>query len=216
MDLHRTREKPDWEYVDKNDRNLFQRGAAWSHGIVTPANALSVLGLGLVNSGINDIREKKYKQGLIKIGSGRLLDIADGWVANKTGTKSPTGEAVDAIVDKIEMAKALKSLISSRIVPIIPAAIIGGQNLSNVIFTGVATYRKSEIHSTYEGKRATAAQWTALGGFIASHYFETQEQPVLENIAKGVAYFATGMDLNLGSLASVYCMGDALGPSTKK
>jgi len=52
MKLHHTNGRPDWEAVEPARRNYWQRIAVVTRAIVTPGNALSTLGLGLVLIGV--------------------------------------------------------------------------------------------------------------------------------------------------------------------
>lgn len=175
MDLHRAGKIPDWEKTPASEHTIFQKVAAKTRGIVTPGNAVSVAGLLLTHNGLVDIKRGNTVFGTAKVAVGRAMDIADGYVADKTGTKSSIGEKVDATIDKILMADALWILHQKDIVPTKAAVIIGAQNIINTIATGVATFRSNEIHSSREGKITTVMQWAAVGGYCLDAMTQTNQ-----------------------------------------
>lgn len=166
MNLHRTEGKSDWEKVPENERNVWQRVAAKTNGIVTPGNAVTAAGAGLVLSGVHDINRGRTHRGIVKVALGRLFDIGDGFVAEKTKTKSRTGAFFDAFVDKLEVGVALPVLAKKDIIPRRAVKTIVIQNAANVVFTGIAKARGRDIDSSLAGKYTTTAQWTeiTLGG----------------------------------------------------
>lgn len=164
MNLHLTNGDAQWRSVPEHQRNSFQRVAEETNGLATPGNAVSVAGGALVLSGLYDIAhgDKSFK-GVFKIGAGRLADLIDGTVAEKTGTKCPTGEAVDAVVDKVVLAAALPIMAHKDVMPTNAAGVIFAQNLGNSIFSAIAKARGEQLHPTKEGKFATFGQWAGLG-----------------------------------------------------
>jgi len=163
MDLHRTSDKGEWTYIDPVDQNCWQRIADRTGGIVTPSNAVSVVGAIAVGSGLLDVGMGNTSKGVFKIGLGRYADILDGKVAAKTGTKSPIGEGVDAVIDKLELGAALPVLLNKEIINKTSFGSILGLNIANVSVSIIAKYRKTEVHPSKAGKLATFGQWIAIG-----------------------------------------------------
>jgi phosphatidylglycerophosphate synthase len=161
--LNTAAEVPDWELIPEEDWNVWQKLASRTDGNLTPGNVFSVIGGGLVLWGINDARRGKKVSASAKIAAGRVCDIYDGKFADWTGTKSPKGEALDATIDKVEMAAALLLLTNKDLIPKATAARIGAQNVANVALTAVAKARGVKIHPGWFGKRATAGQWATIG-----------------------------------------------------
>jgi len=166
MNLHRTTGKPDWDSIKESDYNIFQKVGAATHSIVTPANVITIIGLGLVAYGLFSILQQHYWLGLILLAVGRLLDIVDGVVANSTGTKSPAGEFLDAAVDKI-----------GTLFTIIVLYIAASQQwwaitlilIPQLITPFVAFYKKThhkEIHPTRPGKLSMATAWVGIVGLL--------------------------------------------------
>lgn len=166
MDLHRTSGKPDWETISPAKRNFFQTVAAATHSIVTPANVITIIGLVLVLYGLWALLTHHYWLGLSMLVVGRLLDIVDGIVANKTGTKSPTGEIFDAVADKIG---TLLTIIVLFIAGISDWWIILALILPQVLIPLVIFYKKQKritVHPTRQGKLSMAAAWVGIPGLI--------------------------------------------------
>ncbi len=101
MSLHQTTGKPDWADMPKANYNYWQRIAAYSSGIITPGNIITLVGIALVAVGLSEVYRHQYAVGIVALIVGRLADLLDGLVAEKTRTKSPLGEILDASIDKI-------------------------------------------------------------------------------------------------------------------
>jgi len=166
MDLHRTTGKPDWETIPANKRTAVQKLAFATHGIITPPNFISIIGLGLVIWGLAALVSGEYWTGLILLAVGRLLDIVDGVVAQKTGTKSPLGELVDATIDKIG---TLLTIIALYVGAISFWWLITALLLPQVLISLLILYKRSKkinIHPTKAGKLSMATLWASLLGLI--------------------------------------------------
>jgi phosphatidylglycerophosphate synthase len=163
MNLHRSGSKPEWEGVDPERRNIFQRIAAKTRGILTPANVVTVAGAGLVASGLMDIYSGHMYRGVAKICVGRTADLVDGAIADKTGTKSPAGEVLDVVTDKAEMAAALPALVASDILPVAAGGLILAQNIAVSALSVYAKRKGRILHPSKEGKLTTFGQWATIG-----------------------------------------------------
>ena len=169
MNLHRTDNIPQWERTPESMQNIWQRVAKKTHGVITPANVVSLAGLALTVSGLQDFKRGDKKKAITKVISGRICDIADGYVAERTKTKSPLGEAVDATVDKISMAHGLYVMSKTHTLPPLASASFLSQNVINTAATALSKKRGIELHPSAEGKITTLLQWAAIGGYaIAS------------------------------------------------
>jgi phosphatidylglycerophosphate synthase len=166
MKLHYTNGKPDWESVDRNARNRWQRLAAASQGVLTPGNVVSLCGLVLVGVGFRELLVHHIGRATLWIGLGRVLDIVDGMVANATGTKSPLGEAIDAIFDKLGTLAVLVGAVVEHIVPGWVAALIVLHHLSNSVVAYIGWRHQAKIHPTEGGKLSMTFEWLALGCFM--------------------------------------------------
>lgn len=181
MNLHRTDNIPQWERTPESMQNIWQRVAKKTHGVIAPANVVSLAGLALTVSGLQDFKRGDKKKAITKVISGRLCDIADGYVAERTKTKSPLGEAVDATVDKISMAHGLYVMSKTNTLPYLASASFLSQNVIVTAATALSKKRGTELHPSAEGKITTLLQWAAIGGYaIASTEKSIDEHSIVE------------------------------------
>ena len=168
MNLHRTLGVPDWHDTPVAQRSILQKVAASTKGFVTLGNLISLIGIGLVFLGCILIIAEQYWLGGALIVIGRLLDLADGYVADKTKTKGPVGEVVDASFDKFGTIAALITLFVADIVawPLLIALLV-----PQLIISLISFYRKAHqqtIHPSLVGKLSMAAVWTAIAAFLVA------------------------------------------------
>jgi len=162
LSLHRSDKQPDWLKVPEVDRNQWQKLALRTSGIVTPGNIITLIGFGVAITGIVMMLASHFWWAIILLTIGRLLDIADGVVADRTGTKSPLGEFLDAAVDKIVTGLTVLGLFIAQTAPcwllllfLLPHAIIP-------IIVFAARAKKIEIHPSRLGKTAMLIVWIAV------------------------------------------------------
>ena len=195
MKLHQPRSQADWLYIEPAQRNIWQRIAATTYGLVTPANGVSLLGGALVAAGLFDAYHGHVLRGSLLIIVGRLADIADGFLADRTGTKSSIGEAVDATLDKLAILGVLIIFSATEIIPLLPALLILLQNGANVILSALARSRKKPLHATSAGKLSTAAIWAAicLYGLAAALEISvlTWTVHLIAGVALAIGFYAT-------------------------
>lgn len=166
MNLHRNTGTPDWEIIAVEKRTTVQKLAAATHGVVTPPNLISLIGFGLVVYGLVALLQEEYWIGLVALGSGRLLDVVDGAVAQLTGTKSPLGELVDATIDKFG---TLFTIIVFYVAGISFWWLITALLLPQVLISLVVLYKRvknEKIHPTLVGKLSMGALWVSLVGLV--------------------------------------------------
>lgn len=169
MNLHRIEGKPEWAGLKKEHMNVWQRVAAGSGGILTIGNYFSLLGLLSVPFGLSLILGERYIAGVIVLLLGRLCDLLDGFLADKTGTKSPLGEKVDAVFDKLStglalFVLALSGLLAWWVVVLLIVPHIAVAWLSVKIF-----FKGSLLHPSLLGKLSMAAGWLAMLTFVLAH-----------------------------------------------
>jgi phosphatidylglycerophosphate synthase len=163
MNMHRAGKQGEWTNIPTEERSLAQKIAAKTDGNITPGNIVSVAGGAAVLSGLKDVYKGKTKRGIIKIGIGRVGDLIDGTVADKTKTKGPKGEAVDAGVDKALMAASIPVLITRGALTLPAAGLLSAQNLASGGIALEAKKRDVTLHPSENGKKAVAAQWSTIG-----------------------------------------------------
>ncbi len=99
-DMHRIDgRQSDWEKIPPKKWNPDQLRAAKTHGIDTPGNRETAKGAVYSLGGLACVRAGHALLGTILLGIGGYKDIQDGKIADATGTKSPIGEAADAVSD---------------------------------------------------------------------------------------------------------------------
>lgn len=210
MNLHRTGEKAQWEQVDKSRQSRWQKIAAATGGIVTPGNAFSLTGLGLVGFGLKDILKDNPGRGIVLIGIGRIMDVLDGYIADKTETKSPLGEGLDVVIDKLEAAAALPVFYKTGLAPKPVLAAFFGQNLANAAVTTYAKHKNRTIHPSKEGKLNTGGQWGTIGLYALSNIANSTGRTGTSEVINSSAFATTAITMFLGVKAFAGYTRDAV------
>lgn len=164
MKLHRTEKIPEWELTPLDERLFFQKIAAVTNGLITPGNIITIIGLAFVIIGLGQILSNHVLLGAVMVIIGRLLDVFDGIVADKTKTKSPLGELFDASADKLATVLILGVLPFTGIAP---WWLIVGLFLPQLSIAIAIIYRKltdQSNHPTKQGKLSMALLWIAVVG----------------------------------------------------
>ncbi|HVU59554.1 MAG TPA: CDP-alcohol phosphatidyltransferase family protein [Candidatus Saccharimonadales bacterium] len=203
MNMHYAGDVPDWELTTAAERNAWQQLAAGTRGIVTPANVISLAGFGLVLWGLLVMVQGQLGYGTLLLAVGRLCDILDGLTADKTGTKSPLGKAVDATLDKISALAVLIIFTAMGILPVWLAVLAGLQNAANIIAGVEAQLRHAALQPSPVGKVAATALWAALIGFALTKLLTTSRLHAAHVIALPLAYVMAVAAIGLGSWAAL-------------
>lgn len=168
MKLHRTTGKPDWVDVRKRARNVWQRMAAATKGVATPGNVVTIVGFAIVLLGLGAVLAHEYRAGAILLVVGRMSDVLDGWLADKTATKSPLGELLDAGVDKLG---TFLTVLVFFIAGVAPRPFLVALVLPHIVIAGIvfaANRQNKRMHPSRLGKLSMAAAWVSLVGFVAA------------------------------------------------
>lgn len=163
--MHRA-ERADWEKQPPGDWNSWQRLAARSGGIATPANLISLIGALTVFLGLYLLTIEYLVAGALLVLLGRAADIADGMVADYTKTKSPLGEAVDATIDKIVIFVSLIVLWQQSLVPGFALIIVLLPSIYVSLLSLYARSKRYVLHPSLAGKLSTAFGWIALAVYV--------------------------------------------------
>lgn len=194
MDMHRTGPTADWQTVPAARHNRWQRLAARTNGVLTPGNFFTWLGFILICIGLVDLIRHEYITALILIALGRICDLADGWVAQKTGTKSPFGEKMDAGFDKLATLLAIGALVFIQAVPSWLAGLIIGLQLFISISGWQSLRTKRPLHPSRIGKIGMAAAWLGFLVALFSVIPKSDSQP-LRFLALGILLISVVMAL---------------------
>lgn len=173
MSLHRAL-RSDWSAVAPQERNIWQRWAAVSHGVFTPGNIISVTGGALVIWGLVLLSRNGLITGSGAIIIGRLCDLLDGLVAEHTKTKSPLGEFVDATIDKILIVLALFVLVNHELIPIAVGTLMFIHAAYMIGLATIARDIKAPLHPSRSGKLATAFEWLSVALYMFAAILKQQ------------------------------------------
>jgi cardiolipin synthase len=168
MNLHRTLGKPDWQSVPLSSRSVWQQTAASTGGFATPGNVLTTFGLGAVVTGLLFVSGKHYPAALALVTCGRLLDLADGWIADRTGTKGPVGEVFDASADKLATLLTIIVLGVTGLAPLWTLLVLLVPQLAVAVLSLALRQRGHALHPSLLGKFSMAALWASLLLFLAA------------------------------------------------
>lgn len=198
MDLHRAGKHSQWAQVSEAKRNWWQKQAQRTNGLLTPGNVVSLIGALLVASSLVYFLRGSWGWGLVLLLVGRLADVADGIVAARTGTKSPLGEAVDAILDKFALLASLIVFLATGIVPLLAILLIALFNAANAAFSLLARVRKRRLHPSHIGKITAVFQWFAILLYVSSTVLESGGMKSAAAIVTFIAIVSLGISLILG------------------
>jgi cardiolipin synthase len=201
MKLHYASDMPEWQNLTPAERNTWQRWAAQTSGIATPGNFFSVLGIVLVGLGLWAIADHSFGQGLWLLAIGRFCDIVDGTAADKSGTKSPLGEAVDAGFDKIAAFATLIVFAAYAIAPWWLLLLIALQNLTTASLSYTAHRLRKAFHPVAAGKIGSAVLWIGLLCFMLATAL--QNHTSTRHAWLFIAYALTLIGLGLCSYATM-------------
>ena len=179
----------------KTSRESSNRANKIAKDVFTIPNAITLTGGILAWRGAEELNNPC---GLSKAALGRLLDIIDGPVSRLTGQTSDVGAALDAITDKIVMAKILYEMNKKELAPKYVLGTVAILNSINAAATGIANLRsdeKAETRPTKSGKLAIAGETVALISYIAAHIAEQDKNPKLADILRklGAGAFAASL-----------------------
>jgi phosphatidylglycerophosphate synthase len=166
MKLHRTTGQPDWATIENGRWNGWQRTAAATAGIVTPANIATLLGFAIVLYGVMGILGHHYWTALVALAGGRLFDIADGWLAETTGTKSPLGEMLDAGLDKIGTALTVVAMFVAGVAEMWQLLALFVPQVIIALISFIQINRGRKVHPSRTGKNSMFVAWVSLLGLI--------------------------------------------------
>lgn len=166
MKLHRSSTVADWNLIADDSRTPIQKLASRTRGVITPANIASVIGLIVGLVGLVALLRHEYWTALGLLATGRLLDIADGWIAEQTGTKSPLGEIIDAVIDKII---TILTIIVLYMTTVSNWWLMTLLLLPQVCITILSIYRRKigrGFQPSRIGKLSMATLWLGIAGLI--------------------------------------------------
>lgn len=136
--------------------------------VFSPANAISLIGLGLTIYGSLNITSVV---GVLLLGAGRFIDVFDGPIARRTHTSS-LGALVDATCDKIGIAFLVSAVWIAHYAPVWLLAYVIIQNLANVILSWLTAQRGMKPAASRSGKYAMFLQNVSIGFYALGAVLE--------------------------------------------
>ena len=200
----------------KTSRESSNRANKIAKDVFTIPNAITLTGGILAWRGAEELNNPC---GLSKAALGRLLDIIDGPVSRLTGQTSDVGAALDAITDKIVMAKILHEMNKKELAPEKVIDTVTVLNLINALATGIANLRsdeKAETRPTKSGKLAMAGETVTLISYIAAHIAEQDKNPKLAKLLRKLGAGAFAASLPFAAHATCTYIKRALNGDSEK
>lgn len=162
MDLHRTSNVPEWVEVPAVRRNSWQRVASRTYGVVTIGNFLSIIGLLSIPYGLSLVHQGRFVPAAAVLGIGRIFDLLDGWAADRTGTKSPLGEKIDASFDKVSTGAVVLGLMVLGVLPVAVVIILVAPHAVIAVLVLAAFVKGRQFHPSRAGKFSMALLWAVI------------------------------------------------------
>lgn len=186
----------------EEELNAWQKIAAATNDVVTPANGIDAAGFAAAMYGLNRLDSW---WGIGWAAGGIMADMVDGKVARATGTQSPLGEAIDAGGDKIKLAYALYKIWQLELAPkpiTIAIAVQNGLNASLTTIDQLTNRSDHVLHPTQFGKKAILFQEFGLGlHVIGNEVAKTNEKRARIIKLGGTALGTAG--IVLGGVATI-------------
>lgn len=201
LGLHRAK-LADWEGINDKQRNIWQRVAYKSYGTLTPANFASLAGGALGVYGLIIVLNGETVSGLLLLAIGRIADLLDGMIAEYTKTKSPLGELVDAVVDKLVVAFAVIVFYAVGLIPLLIIIAVAALNILNGLASVIAKIKNVELHPSKFGKYSTALAWLTFIFYPLGEWIRDFESHSTGNILIGISLISFAFFLVIGSIAS--------------
>ena len=139
--------------------------------IFSPANAITVAGFALSAYGATHIGELS---GVIEAGTGRALDVVDGFVARKTHA-SEFGAKLDASLDKAAVGIIVGEAWHQHAAPEAALSVIAIYNVINAVSNVYSDHKSGQAKTSIAGKRAMFGQNLATSLFLLGHSINVPE-----------------------------------------
>lgn len=192
-----------WDSVEPQDRNMWQRIAAKTNGWLAPAMSVTAAGNVAAFAGIEQACVGNTTQGAVLFGVGRVFDFIDGKVARATGTSSSKGEAFDVGFDKLQIIGGLAALSITEVYPLEASLPKIGTQLAITAVGAVAAGRGIDIHPGWKGKFNMGATSASMASFIAADAIPATQEVLHNALEYGGGYGLTAASIVAGTWAAV-------------
>lgn len=181
-----------------------QQTAERTNGVVTPANAITLLGLGLEAAGCYQFAQGNHALGLGIMAVGACCDALDGFVARQTRTANyQVGRYLDIGADGAKAIMLAGTLYSSGVYSGQELAMNYGPKVVGWAANGISRFIvKNNPKTSQIGRVAEVARWVAPGLAVASSMLVDHGQEAVGVLAKKASRIATVASCAIGSVAA--------------
>lgn len=146
----------------ETEPNVWQKVANATNDVVTPANAIDVVAMGMAFHGAPRLNTWG---GIVESGAAYMADVVDGRVARATGTTSDLGAKIDPIGDKIKIAYGLWHIWRGNLASRGLMTAVAAQNAANTAITVYDQVKNDEpqLKVSDDGKKAMFTQAWGIG-----------------------------------------------------
>lgn len=195
---------PQQDLAAGKELTSLQKVAEATHGIITPANAITVLGIGLTALGCREFvaGNESLAVGIIAVGA--ACDALDGQVARRTRTANyQTGRYLDIGADGVKAAMLGGALYASGTYSGPELAMNYGPKALGWVANGVSRFVSHNDPKTSRlGKVAEVARWVAPGLAVASSLLADNGREAIGEVAKRASRVATVASCAIGLTAA--------------
>lgn len=199
---------PQQDMANGRELTTLQKVAEKTHGIITPANAITALGITLTALGCHEFVTGSQMAAIGTIAVGACCDALDGLVARKTRTANyPAGRWFDIGADGIKAGMLGYALYESGIYSGVELGLNYGPKVAGWVANGISKFvAKNEPKTSQTGRVAEVSRWIGPGLSVASSLLTKNGYAALGEVAKNASYVGTLGAFALGSVAALgYC-----------
>lgn len=216
-DMHRIADgRADWSHIPSQEWNPYQQRAAATNGIDTPGNRETLKGVIFAGLGLTAIGKDHFLVGGLLLLEGRRRDLQDGKKAEATGTKSPVGEAFDAIADNVVAVAAVPVFRRKDLISAEEAAAMEGIVAAKFVGSGIAKWRHREEHASRPAKVGAFITWIGLGLRVGERVAENAGLKRTAQVLEKTSDMGVRGGIALGGIGSVGYLKTAFWPTRKR
>ena len=126
-------------------------------------NLLSIARILLTPAAVAAIVAQERTLAIVIVAVALASDVADGWLARRSGTSTRAGKILDPVADKVFAAGLLAALVVSRRVPLALALVVVARDLGLLVGAWVRMRRGQEVP---EANRFGKLGFAVLGAYL--------------------------------------------------
>lgn len=175
-----------------------------TNGVITPANAVTILGIGLTALGCREFVMGNHSLAVGIIAVGAVCDALDGQIARRTRTANyQVGRYLDIGADGVKAAMLGGALYGSGVYSGVELAMNYGPKALGWAANGVSKFiAKNDPKTSRTGRVAEVARWVAPGLAVASSLLVDHGQTAVGEIVRRASHVATVASCALGLTAA--------------